>query len=250
MVSGASRRVLLGWLQNGGSSNGNFGHDSAENTLTLPRDLSLAKDGSMRQAYIPELQKLRSAEPLYYAKNVVFPPPSGSPPGSYAGAKVLLAKGLQLEISARIRWDAADRRSVFGLLVLNGEGERTALGFDLARGQVFIDRRQSSANRTDADVRAGPMPRALSEPNVVHLHAYVDHSIVTLIAENQTALTVYVHPISASSTGVALFNSHSAADSDVDGAGAGGEEAGLVVAEQISIWSVKSVVSSERLGTL
>jgi len=174
MVSGASRRVLTGWLQNGCSSRGNFGKDGAENSLTLPRDLSLAKDGSMRQAYIPELQRLRGAAPLYRAENVAFPPPSSSsPPGSYAGAKVLRAKGLQLEISARIRWSATDHKSVFGLLVLSGEGERTALGFDRERGQVFVDRRQSSANKTDADVRAGPMPKTLAEPNVVHLHAYV-----------------------------------------------------------------------------
>ena len=173
-----------------------LGHDSAENTLTLPRDLSLAMDGSMRQAYIPELQKLRGAAPLCHAKGVAFPPPS-----NYAGAKVLPAKGLQLEISARIRWGAADRR-------------------------------------------AGPVPRTLSEPNEMHLHAFVDHSIVTLIAENQTALTVYVHPISAASTGVALFNSFDgAADSEAHGAGTSGrEEAGSMVAEQISIWSVKSAL--------
>ena len=44
------RRVLLGWLQNGCSSRGSGIQDAAENSLTLPRELSLAAvDGSMRQ---------------------------------------------------------------------------------------------------------------------------------------------------------------------------------------------------------
>ena len=40
---------------------------------------------------------------------------------------------------------------------------------------------------------------------VLVLQAYVDHSIVTVIVENQTALTVWVHPSSPNSTAVALF---------------------------------------------
>eukprot|EP01043_Picozoa_sp_COSAG02_P077305 COSAG02_NODE_16852_length_1051_cov_0.780462_2_plen_133_part_01 len=37
------------------------------------------------------------------------------------------------------------------------------------------------------------------------VQAYVDHSIVTVIVENQTALTVWVHPFSPNSTNLALF---------------------------------------------
>ena len=61
---GKPRRVLLGWLQNGCSSRTSIGiSDGSENSLTLPRDLSLAPDGTMRQRYIPELQQLRHGPP-------------------------------------------------------------------------------------------------------------------------------------------------------------------------------------------
>jgi hypothetical protein len=39
---GRPRRVMLGWLQNGCSSRGSGIQDGAENSLTLPRELSLA----------------------------------------------------------------------------------------------------------------------------------------------------------------------------------------------------------------
>jgi hypothetical protein len=53
LADGRTRRVMLGWMQNGCSSSSPIGiKDSSENTLTLPRDLSLAPDGSMRQRYI------------------------------------------------------------------------------------------------------------------------------------------------------------------------------------------------------
>lgn len=34
---------------------------------------------------------------------------------------------------------------------------------------------------------------------------FVDHSIITVIVENQTSLTVWVHPTSPNSTGLSLF---------------------------------------------
>jgi hypothetical protein len=120
--------------------------------------------------------------------------------------------GAQLEISATIKFGSASASASggeFGLAVLSGEvdgvAEHTKIGFNLTASQVYIDRRNSSTNRTDFDVRAGPMPTSLATTGQLSFHAYVDHSLVTVIVENQTALTVWVHPASAKSTGVALF---------------------------------------------
>ena len=193
------RRVMLGWLQNGCSSRSSTGiQDSAENSLTLPRDLSLAADGTIRQHFVAELQQLRLGLPMTM-QNVVFPRQS---------VRSLPIRGAQLEVKVRIKY--SDGLSRFGLWVLAGQhhgtAEYTAIGFDLQRHQVFIDRRNSSANRTDTDVRAGPIPETLTNAGHLTFHAYVDHSIVTLIAENQTALTVFVHPIDGNSTALSLFH--------------------------------------------
>lgn len=215
-ADGRPRRVLLGWMQNGnsaGSSPGLPGSDSHENSLTLPRDLSLAADGTLLQRFVPELQRLRcSADPSLHLENTPFPA---------SGLLPLAISGAQLEISATIGFASsssspsgaaaaararADDAS-FGLAVLAGAAERTAIVLHLGKSQVWIDRRASSANGSDADVRAGPLPTAVEREGQFRLHAYVDHSIVTVIVENRTALTTWVHPLFANSTGVALLNS-------------------------------------------
>ena len=60
------RRVMFGWLQNGGSDGGEPDRrndiPSTNNTLTLPRDLSLdPDDGGIRQAPSPPLPPIRAA---------------------------------------------------------------------------------------------------------------------------------------------------------------------------------------------
>merc|ERR1712083_1095219 len=53
------------------------------------------------------------------------------------------------------------------------------------------------------DVRAGPlMPGNATE---ITIHAIIDHSIIEVIVNNRTALTVYVTPSSAASVGVQLY---------------------------------------------
>ena len=166
---------MLGWMQNGCSSRSSVGvSDGAENALTLPRELSLATDGTMRQRYVTELKQLRAGT-AHSTGSTPFPAAGASQP-------VAGAAGAQLEITATIKFGST---SVFGLSVLSGEvggvSEHTDIGFDLPNGQAFIDRRNSSANRTDTDVRAGPMPPTLASAGVLSLHAYVDHSLVTVI---------------------------------------------------------------------
>jgi sucrose-6-phosphate hydrolase SacC (GH32 family) len=170
----------------------------------LPRELSLAPDGSMQQRYISELQMLRKGSPEL--RHALAFPDAGSPPKALG-----LKGGAQLEISATISFNPSATSGRFGLGVLCGEVggvlEHTDVGLDLATQQVFIDRRNSSAHFTDTDIRAGPIPKTLAQAGEVKLHAYIDHSIVTVIFENQTALSVWVHPVSADSTSLALFHS-------------------------------------------
>jgi len=200
---GKIRRVLLGWLQNGCSSSSTIGvSDAAENSLTLPRDVSLAADGTIRQRYVPELQQLRKGNAVTVTQQPF--PQAGTPPQLLKGVS-----GAQIEVVGTVKFGPG-YAGAFGLSVLGGEvegvAEHTDIVFDLQRQQVQIDRRNSSARFTDTDVRAGPMPPTLSTPGELRFHAYVDHSIVTVIVENQTALTVWVHPVSPNSTSVGLFN--------------------------------------------
>merc|ERR1712070_572636 len=191
---------MFGWQQNG-ASDGAANNKPTENAMTLPRDLSLDATGAILQRFIPELQRLRIPGDHWHAQSYRFPS------GGVAAAQMLPAPALgqQLEIQASIRYGALS--SKFGLLVLAGPTERTEVGFHISSGQVYVDRRLSSAGLHDTDVRAGPWLGAAARGGDVSLHMYVDHSIVTLIVDNRTAFSVWVHPQSNSSTNVGLFAS-------------------------------------------
>eukprot|EP00658_Telonema_sp_P-2_P024871 TRINITY_DN20005_c0_g2_i1.p5 TRINITY_DN20005_c0_g2~~TRINITY_DN20005_c0_g2_i1.p5 ORF type:complete len:116 (-),score=23.65 TRINITY_DN20005_c0_g2_i1:553-900(-) len=93
-----------------------------------------------------------------------------------------------------------------------GLDEGTAIGFerfeDPGRGHVFIDRSAALGNEPGhRDVRAGPLPSAegSGEEQDQELHVYVDNSIVSVIASEQTAITAWVHPSTEESSAIALF---------------------------------------------
>lgn len=88
--------------------------------------------------------------------------------------------------------------------------EYTEVGFELGdvempRDYIYVNRRRSSGGVRDADVRAGPWLNVTAATEVT-LHMYVDRSIVTLIVDNVTTISVWVHPTTPrESTRVALF---------------------------------------------
>lgn len=60
----ANRRVLFGWINNGwdqGPGEPDRPDNSySNNTLSLPRDLSITQSGQLRQQFVPELAQLRT----------------------------------------------------------------------------------------------------------------------------------------------------------------------------------------------
>ena len=235
------RRVLWGWINNGWDQGPPEPHGLepdrprpgngawlTNNTMSLPRDLSYATRASgdrfVAQAFVPELQTLRRARTQLRAQTlhagVVTLPPS--------------AFGAQLEILATFRFPsaeamsaaAADASQQFGLQVLAsngtaGDAERTVVRFDLRRKMVLLDRTSSGAE-LDADVRAGPLPSPTASVGggrrEISVHVYVDHSVVSLIAGGETAISAWVAPQRAESVGVALFSElvGGAVEADID----------------------------------
>jgi hypothetical protein len=249
------RRILFGWINNGWDQGTPEPHGLepdrprpasgawlTNNTLSLPRDLTLGTTGNsnstqfIQQAFVPELKVLRRAHARVQALSL--------PTTNAAGALYLppAAFGPQLEIFARFdisasamaqavaKWHTDGTSMEFGLVVLgsnstsNSTAERTVIAFDLARQMVKLDRRLSGA-ALDADVRAGPWPSAFTEagtagtagragtvgpaeitPSSVEVHIYVDHAVVSLIAGNETAISAWVAPQRAESIGVGFFS--------------------------------------------
>merc|ERR1712070_321071 len=164
-VTKPGRRVMIGWT--GPSRIPGF--EIGWSGQSLPRDLSLGPDRSLRQQFVPELQMLRSQKVT----------------GSSVNAS------LQAEVYASFGQRSSSAVD-FGLTVLGdgkGQGNHTVITLSPRTGLVTVD----GTAQSNSDIRAGPLPPQLPSGGW-SVHAIIDHSILEVIVNNITALTVYVAP--------------------------------------------------------
>ena len=192
-----------GWNQGVGCENRTVATITSNNTLALPRDLSAAADGTLRQAFVPELQTCRRQH--MRMSNISL----DASTGGRGSPRFVETEGTQLEIIATFKLPSEPlSKGQFGVVVLSsGVAEHTAIAFDQARGHVLLDRSRSGAPglQGNDDVRAGPWLNGDGDPSVLRLHAFVDNQIVSLIANNETAISAWVDPTLAASNRVGLF---------------------------------------------
>ena len=181
-VTQPGRRVLIGWT--GPADVHQLGGQGS--AQSLPRELSLAPDRSLLQAFVPELQALRIA-----------PPHAASGASAWFPTNV----GLQAEVIASLPGKAcAAAHAGCGVALLEDELGATIVTLDASRGLVLVDAKSQS----NTAVRAGPLPPMREGPVGWTIHAIVDHSLVEVIVNNATALVVYAAPSSANAGRVRL----------------------------------------------
>lgn len=184
-VTEPGRRIIVGWLGNTPASQ------------SLSRDLSLGPNGELLQRFVPELSVLRVPSSLR---------------SLHGGRGGIILSSQQAEVYAEFTVGSLGSNNdppVFGLTVLRGPGgEGTNITVDLQRQHVNVG------------TRAGPL---LGSSSRVSMHVYIDHTIVEVIVNNQTALTYF-----------ADVKSMLSADIVVVGAGAG-------VTASVHAWKLKSI---------
>ena len=174
------RRVLIGWT--GPSPLRELGGQGS--AQSLPRELSLAPDRSLRQRFVAELQSLRQerVERL----------------GVAAQASPVKA-GLQAEVVAFFPSSCGKEGSTCALSVL-GDGENaTVITLAPHLGLVAVN----ATSQGNSAVRAGPLPPQDPTTGGWTVHAIIDHCLIELIVANATAFVVYAAP-SPVATDVAL----------------------------------------------
>lgn len=164
-VAKPGRRVMIGWTGPGIAALSYKG--SAQ---SLPRELSLGSDYSLKQRFIDELKILRMAHI------------SGS----------VVEAGLQAEVLATFTTGVdPSSQDDFGVSVLGESGGNdmsTRIILSPKTGLVMVN----ATLQGNDQVRAGPLP--LLDGGRWTVHAIVDHSILEVIVNNATALVVYVAP--------------------------------------------------------
>lgn len=188
---GKGRRILFGWLweQRAGAETHGW-----QGVQSLPRVLTLGKDGSLAYAPAGEVEKLRGAKTrvlrprLAADDDVVLPGISGD------------CLEIQAEFGVKEgRCGLVVRRSPDGL-------EGTRIVYDAAASTLSVDRSRSSTDSGAVrDVRSAPLVLREGEP--LRLRVFVDRSVLEVFANGRVALTSRIYPQKPGSVGVAVFGS-------------------------------------------
>ncbi len=182
------RRLMWGWVQ----EDGNARHEAGwAGTMSLPRELSLAPDGTLRMRPPEELTSLRAAHTR--RSGLIL-----------EGTHDLGARGVQLELSAHL----VPNGSACGLGVLRSPNgaEETRIFYDPARHKLGVDRRRSSLDTGSGlslDVQEGDFELQAGE--TLQLHVFLDHSVLEVFANDCFCVTSRVYPKGQDSTGVCAF---------------------------------------------
>lgn len=161
-------------------------------TMSLPRVLAPAADGSVTINPPEELERLRHAPRHRDAFDVA------------ADSRITIDEvaGTSLEIVATFAPPAKGR---CGLVVCRSPGgeEETLVFYDADTKQLKIDTTKSSLKDEPKAVEAGPLVLPAGEP--LRLRVFVDKSIVEVFANGRQAAMRRIYPSRTDATGVQVF---------------------------------------------
>ena len=190
LLDDRGRRIMWAWAKDRPDFKLRADRDWS-GTMSLPRVLSLAPDGTLRMQVPEELERLR-----------------------YNGQKlenltVAADSELKLDLRGdsfelRLTIDPGDARQC-GVKVRTSPGgeEETLIFYDAQEKKLKIDTRKSSLTDKVKTVEAGPFELPGGEP--LRLRIFVDKSIVEVFANDRQAVMRRIYPSREDSLGVALF---------------------------------------------
>jgi sucrose-6-phosphate hydrolase SacC (GH32 family) len=192
LLDDRGRRILWAWLLDGpGFQTRAAGGWSG--TLSLPRVLTLAADGTLRMNPPAELERLRF-NPVRLADLTV-------PAGSETTAPGVSGASLELDLEFDVR--GAGRCGVKVCCSPDGT-EQTAVYYDATDHRLKIDTTRSGADAGPGSIEAGPF--TLKEGELLRLRVFVDQSVVEVFAnDGRQAVMRRIYPSRTDSTGVRVF---------------------------------------------
>ncbi len=188
------RHIWLAWM-----NNWDYARQTPATTwrgaMSVPRELSLVSDTHGIQMLQQPIAELRATRIPLGNWSTLTVAPGNNPLANLHGDA--------LDLVARFIVDDTTAASRFGLRVRVGASEQTTVGYNVAKGMLYIDRSHSGQQVPGF---AAPQVLALPPRNgIVELHILVDRSSVEVFADGGRAvLTNQIFPDLASQ-GVELF---------------------------------------------
>jgi beta-fructofuranosidase len=198
------RRILIGWMDNWGSSMRNkaqtwFG------AMTIPRELKLAPDGTIRMIPVAELTSLRRSSYVMESR-IIEADTEERFIGIYGNALEIIA---EFYIGNKYSSESVDRirkgttHIEFGLKLCSSEDdiEETIIGYKPTDNILFVDTIGSSAE----DGKVCTAPLEVMADGTIRLHIYIDRSSLEVFAnDGRRTITERIYP-HYSSTGIKFY---------------------------------------------
>ncbi|MED4228092.1 glycoside hydrolase family 32 protein [Neobacillus cucumis] len=188
------RRVFIGWMSNWKYANITPTKEW-RSAMTLPRELSLIStlEGiRLAQTPVKEIENIRKEKREW--KDLIIHPNSENILSDCTGKEI--------EILAEFELDSATE---FGFEVRASNEEKTLIGYDATKQELFIDREHSGESSFHPLFACRHTARLQPVGNRVSLRLFVDWSSVEVFANSgETVMTDLIFP-SSTSEGVALF---------------------------------------------
>lgn len=192
MLDSKGRRLLWGWSREGTGDESQAAAGWA-GTMTLPRVLSFAPDGSLTIAPVTEIERLRREHRRVLGLDL----------GNDSAGVELPVRGEQVELAASFKTGTA-RQIGLRVRVSPNAQEATTILYDRAEGRLSIDRTRSSLS-SDAVRSVDGGSLSLAPHDLLRLHVFLDHSIVEVYANDRRAITERIYPTLPSSQRICVF---------------------------------------------
>lgn len=161
-------------------------------TLSLPRRLWLADDGTLRLAPVEELRQLRGA--AGQLRDLAIP----------ADGEIVLAGLAGNTIELEVTLSGPAQQLGIALCRTPDGREQTLAYYDRAAQALCLDTRSASLGQEGPKViEAGPLALASDEP--LTLRIFVDRSIVEVFANERQAVVRRIYPSCRDAVGLTLF---------------------------------------------
>jgi sucrose-6-phosphate hydrolase SacC (GH32 family) len=214
LVDSNGRNIIWGWvLERKPKHLQDFGWSGI---MSLPRVLTLSKNGELQIKPAEELKTIRVAKAEEY--DIAVQPNSQIP---------LNASGTSLEIQVEI---SGGEKSEYGIKVfssLDGR-EETIIKYDPIKKELIIDFKKSSIKGPvyfpayallkpqmpgfSDSVSEQRVPFELNKGEILKLHIFIDKSIIEVFANERQCITQVVYPELPFSKGVVIFSGDDAID--------------------------------------
>jgi beta-fructofuranosidase len=209
------RRIDWGWIREGRTVEAQVAAGWS-GAMALPRVLSLTANGDLSATPAPEFQSLRRAH-RHFANRQLTPGTIDSLDGATGACLELLAT---LDPGDAARCGLLIRRSS------NGE-EETRITYDRATSTITLDRSRSTLDPA-SDPTNRTMPAPLAPDGTLHLHLFLDASILELFVGDHVACAERIYPTRPDSLGLALI-----------------AEGGTATLRSLDLWDMASIWGEE-----